>query len=128
MKAGYKENDTFQMIIIGKLNCHKGDISSSLGELTHAHRPQGASFNFSLKNYLLMAAHRPSLVATSRGYSLVAVCGLLITLASLIRAWAPEHWASVAAARGWILNHWTTREVQESFNMDLPLGLSLGAI
>ena len=55
---------------------------------------------FSLKNYLLMAAHRLSLVSTSRAYSLVAVCGLLITLASLIRAWAPEHWASVAAAQG----------------------------
>ena len=67
---------------------------------------------------------------TSRGSSLVAVCGLLIMLASLITAWAPEHWASVAAVQGWILNHWTTRDVQESFfkNMDLPLGLSLVAI
>ena len=46
-----------------------------------------------LKNYLLLhwvftAAHRLSLVPVSGGYSLVAVCGLLTVVASLVA----EHW------------------------------------
>ena len=39
---------------------------------------------FILLPRIFTVAHRFSLVAASRGYSLVAVCGLLIVLASLV--------------------------------------------
>ena len=85
--------------------------------------------------WVFVSMHRLSLVAVSRGYTLVAVHRLLIVGASLVaehRLWGA--WASVAAPVGsvaprfvesswtrdqtrvpctgwWILNHWTTREV-----------------
>ena len=46
----------------------------------------------------LVAAHGLSLVASSRGYSLVVMCGLSIAVVSLV-AWALHWWASVMAAR-----------------------------
>ena len=48
--------------------------------------------------YFFLAARGLSLVASSRGYSLVAVCGLSIAVASLV-AWALCSWPSVIATR-----------------------------
>ena len=48
--------------------------------------------------YFFLAARGLSLVASSRGYSLVAVCGLSIAVASLV-ARALCSWPSVIATR-----------------------------
>ena len=58
-------------------------------------------FTYFWLRWVLVAAHRLPLVVVNRGYSLVAVSGLLIAVASLAmehRLWGA--WASVAVAHG----------------------------
>ena len=58
-------------------------------------------FTYFWLRWVLVAAHRLPLVVVNGGYSLVAVSGLLIAVASLAmehRLWGA--WASVAVAQG----------------------------
>ena len=60
------------------------------------------SFLFFLLCWVFIAAHRLSLVAGSRGYSLVVMLGLFIVLASLgpVGSVAEVHWFTCPLARG----------------------------
>ena len=87
---------------------------------------------YSWLHWVFVAVCRLSLVAASGGYSLVAVCGLLTVVVSLVeehrlqcsclqQSWCtglltPQHLASSqtrdrTCIGRWTLNHWTTREV-----------------